>query len=105
MVERFPPRYAPYLSRILLLAHEAERDADDSALISLIDEVLSQHGIAQYPEFQATVRLERAHALSTDAKGLNNEQARFVQSERAFLVITAGSGSAACLAGRRPGPR
>jgi len=73
------------------LAHEAERDADNSALISLIDEVLSQPDITQYPEFQATVRLERAYAFSTDTIGLNNEQARFVQSELAWIRAHLGS--------------
>src|SRR5690242_15322090 len=91
MVERLPSRYAPYLSRMTRLAHKAEQDANNQGLISLINEILSQPDIARYPKFQATVRLERAHALSTDANGLNNAQARFVQSELEWIRAHLGS--------------
>lgn len=80
-MEDLPRSYAPFITRLAALSFDAERSGNSSELVAVADKILSLSDVKEYPHFAASVRLERAYALSMDARGVSESQARSLRTE------------------------
>src|SRR5690242_9881048 len=85
MSEALPEVFRPAVTRLSKLLDSAERTGDHRPVVELAGEILSKPEIDAYPRFAATVRLERAHALVSDARGVTDEQAVEILGEMAAV--------------------